>query len=339
MTYPVPTDEAGRLAALQALQILDTPREQLYDDVVALAAAICRTPIAIINLVDGDRQWGKALVGLESSEAPREASFCARTIVAPDGMLVVPDTLRDVAWSTNAQVLGDPHLRFYAGAAIVHEGHAVGSVCVADRTPRELDDGARAALQVLARQTGAHLQLRLRSRHLQTANDELRRLSVQDPLTCLANRTLLFDRLEHALRRRARNGGPVGVLFGDLDGFKAVNDSLGHAAGDEVLRAVARRLTRAARGTDTVARLAGDEFVVVCADLADAADLSAVADRLSAAVARPVPGLGGPVVPELSFGFALAQDGEDADELLARADASMYLAKQQRGRGRPSLAR
>lgn len=170
MTYPVPTDEAGRLAALQELSILDTPREQLYDDVVALAAAICRTPIAIINLVDADRQWGKALVGLDSSEAPREASFCARTIVAPDGMLVVPDTLDDAAWATNAQVLGAPHLRFYAGAAIHHDGHAVGSLCVADRAPRELDATSRAALQVLARQTAAHLQLRVRSRDLESAN-------------------------------------------------------------------------------------------------------------------------------------------------------------------------
>lgn len=339
MTYPVPMDEAGRLAALRELAILDTPREQLYDDVVALAAAICRTPIAIINLVDADRQWGKALVGLESSEAPRDASFCARTIVAADGMLVVPDTLGDAAWATNAQVLGDPHLRFYAGAAIFHDGQAVGSLCVADRAPRELDEDARAALQVLARQTGAHLQLRVRSRDLQTANDELRRLAVQDALTGLANRTLLFDRLEHALRRRARTGSPVGVLFGDLDGFKGVNDSLGHGAGDEVLRAVARRLVRAARGTDTVARLSGDEFVVVCADLDDAADLGAVAARLSAAVARPVPGLGTTVVPQLSFGHALAVDDDRAEDVLARADASMYLAKGERGRGRHVLAR
>jgi len=330
MTYPVPTDEAGRLAALQELDILDSAPEQLYDDVVALAAAICRVPIAIINLVDADRQWGKALVGLESSEAPREASFCARTIVAPDGMLVVPDTLADEAWATNAQVLGAPHLRFYAGAAIVHDGHAVGSLCVADRTPRTLRESEQEALQVLARQTSAHLQLRLRSQHLEDANEELRRLAVHDPLTGLANRTLLFDRLEHALRRRTRTGGPVGVLFGDLDGFKTVNDTYGHAAGDEVLRAVARRLNLAARATDTVARFAGDEFVVVCPDLAETADLEAVASRLAAAVARPVSGLDAGLVPQLSFGCALARDGDRAEDVLERADAGMYRAKRDR---------
>src|SRR6476659_2101361 len=114
MPHPLPDDETARLRSLRELDILDTAREQVYDDVVALAAAICGTPIALINFVDADRQWGKALVGLESSEAPREASFCARAIVGED-VLVVPDTRADPLWAGNAQVTGAPHLRFYAG--------------------------------------------------------------------------------------------------------------------------------------------------------------------------------------------------------------------------------
>ena len=331
MSFPSPRNETARLAALRDLQILDTPAERLYDDVVQLAAAICRTPIALINLVDADRQWGKALVGLESSEAPREASFCARTIVADDGLLVVPNTLEDPAWATNAQVVGEPRLRFYAGAAIVDgDGHALGSVCVADREPRVLAAQALDALQVLARQTAAHFALRRQTRRLHEANDELRRLAVQDPLTGLPNRTLLYDRLEHALRRSGRSGGVVGVIFCDLDGFKAVNDELGHEAGDELLCTVAQRLLFAARETDTVARLAGDEFVVVCPDVGDETTLTAVAERLSAAVARPTRLRDGAADPGMSMGLVLAAAGEDVDSVLRRADAAMYAAK--RGR-------
>lgn len=340
MPYPVPSTEGARMAVLEDLEILDTPAEALYDDVVALAAAICRTPIAVVNLVDADRQWGKALVGLPSSEAPREQSFCARTIVAPDGTMVVPDTLQDATWAQNAMVLGAPHLRFYAGAAIHADGQPVGTLCVADSTPRELDPQALSALQVLARQVSANLELRLRSRELRAANSELRRLAVQDPLTGLANRTLLLDRLELALRvrARARSGGAVGVLFGDLDGLKHVNDTYGHHAGDELLRAVGRRLARRARGTDTVARIAGDEFVIVCSRLPGEAELTAVGERLSTGVAAPVPGLPDEIVPRLSFGAAIARDGEDAAGILARADAAMYVAKQARRAARVLVA-
>src|SRR5687767_347654 len=136
--FPVPQNEAERMGALREVEILDTPPEQIYDDIVALASAICRTPIAVVNFIDEDRQWGKALVGLASSEAPRDASFCARTIVAEDGTFVVPDTAIDPDWSENAMVLGEPNLRFYAGAAIVVDGNALGTVCVADREARDL---------------------------------------------------------------------------------------------------------------------------------------------------------------------------------------------------------
>src|SRR5215470_6647582 len=98
MDAPIPPNEQERLATLRELAILDTPPEQIYDDVVQLAATICDTPIAVINYIDQGRQWGKALVGLEDSEAPREVSFCARTIVEEDGLLVVADTRSDPQW-------------------------------------------------------------------------------------------------------------------------------------------------------------------------------------------------------------------------------------------------
>jgi GAF domain-containing protein len=194
--YPIPANESARLALLQELAILDTAPEPLYDDIAKLAAAICGTPMAIINFVDADRQWGKALVGMDSSEAPREASFCARTIVTDGGMLVVPDTLNDPAWTDNAMVVGDPNLRFYAAAVIVAEDLALGTVCVADTEPRELSEEQLEALRILARQTAAHLELRRRSAQLESANDQLHQMALADSLTGLPNRTLLFDRLD-----------------------------------------------------------------------------------------------------------------------------------------------
>ncbi len=336
--YPVPEDEAARLEALRELQILDTGPEQAYDDVVKLAAAICGTPMAVINLIDRDRQWGKAMVGLADSEAPREDSFCARTIVAEDGVLIVPDTGGDPAWHDNPMVTGDPNLRFYAGAAIVTDsGHAVGSVCVADRRPRDITPEAVEALRILARQVAAHFELRRRSARLEAANAELHRLTIEDQLTGLANRTRLEDHLDLALRRRARTGQALGFLFCDVDRFKQVNDTYGHAAGDELLRLIAVRLAANSRGADTVARYAGDEFAIVCPDLMDPSDLDVVSARLFVAVAQPVVVAGQVMTPLLSIGSTVAVDGDSVDDVIRRADQAMYDAK--RAAGSPWPAR
>jgi diguanylate cyclase (GGDEF)-like protein len=320
-------DESERLATLRELEILDTEPEQIYDDVVALAAQICDMPIAIINFVDAERQWGKALVGLESSEAPREASFCARTIEQEQGVLVVPDTTVDPRWADNPQVIGDPGLRFYAGAAIVtEEGQALGSVCVADnRTPRDLDPDQIEALRLLARQTASHLKLRRQAAELARANGQLRELAIKDGLTGLPNRAFFQEALRIAVRQR-RKGNP-GLLFCDMDGFKQVNDRHGHHVGDELLRLAANRMTQTAREGDLVARLAGDEFVVLCPGIEDRADLDAVADRLTAAIAQPAVVAGIDLAPRISVGAALAHRGEDPAELLRRADAAMYRVK------------
>lgn len=328
MVFPVPPDEGARLAALRELSILDTPPEEIYDDVVRLAAAICGTPFAIINFVDEHRQWGKALVGLASSEAPREASFCARTIVSPSGTLIVPDTHADPAWATNAQVLGMPFLRFYAGASITDSrGHALGSVCVADQQPREITPEMVEALRILARQTAAHLQLRRNTMLLSQANDELRRHATHDALTGLANRTLMHDRVAHALATRLRTRRPLGLLFGDLDGFKLVNDRLGHVAGDSYLREVAARLNGVARAQDTVARISGDEFVVLCPEVTSEGELRRIAERYRGAVGMPLEIAGAALRPQISLGWTLAADGDTADTLIGRADEAMYATK------------
>jgi diguanylate cyclase (GGDEF)-like protein len=161
-------------------------------------------------------------------------------------------------------------------------------------------------------------------------NDQLHDMALADSLTGLPNRTLLFDRLDIALRMRARSGCTVGVVFIDLDHFKSVNDTLGHQAGDELLRAVASRLRGATRDADTVARVGGDEFVIVYPELPSEASLDTMTARLVDAVQRPVRVMATEVTPELSIGCVIAGEGDNADSLLKRADELMYQAKRSR---------
>lgn len=157
---PLSSDEEARLVALRSYGILDTEAEDAFDDVTSIAAAICDTPMALVSFVDADRQWFKSRVGLEASETPLDCSICAFGILQPE-MLVVADTRRDPRFVNNALVSGDPRLRFYAGAPLITpDGQPLGMLCVLDTRPRLLNQGQLAALQALARQTMAQLELR-----------------------------------------------------------------------------------------------------------------------------------------------------------------------------------
>ena len=164
--------------------------------------------------------------------------------------------------------------------------------------------------------------------------EELRAQALQDPLTGLPNRTLLLDRLAHALQRLGRRRGSVAVLFCDVDRFKVVNDSLGHQAGDELLIAVARRIEQGLRAGDTATRFGGDEFVVVCEDVRDEVQAAAVAERLASSLAEPFLVRGEDIYVTASVGVSMSSDPEDEPMALVRdADAAMYEAKAQ-GRAR-----
>ena len=158
-------------------------------------------------------------------------------------------------------------------------------------------------------------------------NSDLRHLAVTDPLTGLANRTLLFDHLELAIAQRARDGRDVAVLFCDVDGFKQINDGWGHETGDRLLRLLAERLLSAAREVDTVARLAGDEFVVICPGLDGPEDLGAIVERVTQAIRLAGAEDGQPPMPDVTIGSVILRPGETADEVLRRADGAMYDAK------------
>jgi GAF domain-containing protein len=161
MTTPKPIkSESVRVAALHNYAILDTEPEQAFDDLVLLASFICKTPIAMISLVDEDRQWFKSKVGVSISETPREIAFCATAIQQPD-VFVVPDTLNDERFRNNPLVVSEPNVRFYAGAPLIDEdGNALGTICVIDRIPREFGPDQQAALKALSRMVLAQLEFR-----------------------------------------------------------------------------------------------------------------------------------------------------------------------------------
>jgi len=159
-----------RVAALQKYAILDTEPEQAFDDLTLLASVICKTPIALISLVDEDRQWFKSRIGMKSSETPRDIAFCSVAIEQPD-VMIIPDTLEDERFRNNPFVTSEPNIRFYAGAPLINEdGYALGTLCVIDKKPRQFEAEQKEALQALGRLVLAQLEFR---RNLQLLKEAL----------------------------------------------------------------------------------------------------------------------------------------------------------------------
>jgi signal transduction histidine kinase len=150
--YPIPDNEPQRIEALRRYQILDSLPEQQYDDLVQLAAQITGAPIAVVSLVDEDRQWFKSIIGLDVKETRRDVAFCAHTILNTDRALIVEDACKDHRFLNNSLVTGDPHIRFYAGMPLVTEdGFALGALCVIDRVPKSLSENQIESLKCLSR--------------------------------------------------------------------------------------------------------------------------------------------------------------------------------------------
>jgi diguanylate cyclase (GGDEF)-like protein len=210
-----------------------------------------------------------------------------------------------------------------------HGEHQLGALDLYRDKTGTLSAHAMTSAQTLADVAAAYLLNAQARGELQDASERSRQAALHDPLTGLPNRVLLLERLDHALHRSKRSGKPPAMLFADLDRFKAVNDTHGHQVGDKLLVAVAERLTGQLRAGDTLARLSGDEFVILCEDVASPSDTDIIVARVATALSRPFVLSGIEVAVTASIGVARA-DSPDPDELLHQADLAMYRVKRQR---------
>lgn len=329
----MPVNEKARLKTLRSLKILDTAPEADFDDIAFLASHICQTPIALITLVDENRQWFKSKIGLDAQETSRDSAFCAHAI-APSSpeIFLVGDALRDERFAENPLVTGEPRIRFYAGAPLMTDANeALGTICVIDRQPRELTEDQKKALEALARQVSTHLKLRKLSAQFAVANEELQGLSLTDDLTGLLNRRGFMFHAEQQLKLNRTPRGSTGLVlvYADMDGLKQTNDVYGHNEGSAAICAIAGILKQSFRQSDIIARLGGDEFTVLAIN-ADREGGRLVAARLQKKITERNDKDQKPYKLDLSVGTILIKPGDETpiEELMARADAAMYENKQ-----------
>lgn len=314
-------DEAGRLAALERLQVLDTAPEAPFENIVSLVRSVLGVPIAAVTLVDGERQWFKARRGLPSAQTDRDISFCAHAINQIDP-LVVHDAKADPRFHKNPLVTGDPSIGSYAGIPLIlADGYAVGALCAIDVKPRAFTSLELAQLAGLARIVVQEL--------------ELRDIAERDHLTGALSRRAFCQEVENEIARFGRYRRPSTLLMIDLDHFKSINDRHGHQAGDQALREITALLDAAKRPADSLGRLGGEEFAMLLPETDVIAGL-AMANRLRRAIeAHPIAiGSGSEISITASFGVAeLTDDLSLPETWLAAADAPLLLAKS-RGRNR-----
>lgn len=328
---PLPADEDARLASLRRMALLDTPDEEAFDRVTRTAQRLFGMPIALISLVDAQRQWFKSCVGLPVRETSREVSFCGHAILQDD-IFVVEDASEDTRFADNPLVTGEPGIRFYAGRVLRNaEGFPVGTLCLIDSMPHEFSPADRQVLLDL----GAWAEAVFRTRELGEVQQQMlaeltaaRMASLVDPLLGVWNRRGIGDLLERELARALREGLPLSLLVIDFDHFKAVNDRYGHQAGDAVLCEGVRRIRSGLRGYDVLGRFGGEEFIVVLPQ-SSVEVAAAVAERVRRSVAASPMSVAGLEIPvTISIGAAgLGSESVSAAQLLEMADRAVYRAK------------
>jgi diguanylate cyclase (GGDEF)-like protein len=307
-------DEPARIAALGRYQILDTPREAAFEDIVALVRAALSVPIAAVSLVDHERQWFKAQGGLAVCETARSISFCTHTIQTRAPM-IIEDARTDDRFRNNPLVMGEPFIAAYAGIPLASpDGYNIGSLCAIDTVPRRFTLVQIDILRGLAKIVLNEFEMRQQAQH--------------DELTGVLTRGAIIAQARLEIARRDRHNRPSALLMFDVDRFRGINDRLGHPGADHVLRTLAVGASSALRTGDHIARVGGDEFMILLPEtLPDEAE--AVAERVRKSVAG-ITYRGLPVgAVTISLGVApLTRHIADFDAWAVTVDQLLYCAKQ-----------
>lgn len=317
----LPPDEQQRIQSLHQLQILDTEPEERFDRVARLAKRLFDVPMALVSLVDVNRQWFKSCFGLEAKETGRDVSFCGHAILG-DAPFVIEDATQDERFADNPLVSGAPHIRFYAGVPLVyHDGTKLGTLCIIDTKPRhfspdeinDLLDLAKIAEQELSNSLTATL----------------------DPLTLISNRRGFFALGAKSVDYCRAAQLPLSLAYFDLDNFKHINDTHGHSAGDALLKAFAATMRDSFRESDVFARIGGDEFVVLMSGASEPV-AGVVIERFKQAIEAYNQRSGHAYAIEFSVGMTSASSNAklSIQELVELADKRMYQDKQSKSRKR-----
>ena len=317
----IPDDEKQRLEKLRALKLLDSAPEERFDRLTRMAKRMFGVDISVLSLIDDGRQWFKSKSTEMDipDETSREVSFCGHAILGND-VFVIKDALDDHRFKDNPLVTKDPNIRFYAGYPLkVNNGSALGTLCIIDTEPREFDADDSQLLKdlgVMAEQEIAALQL-----------------ATLDELTLISNRRGFTGLAKHSINICRRKGLAASILLFDLNKFKPINDTYGHAEGDRALLVFANIMRKVFRESDVFGRIGGDEFAVLMMDV-DTENTQRVIERFQAEITAYNQQAQRGYDIEYSIGFinTLVDDNVDIDYLLAEADKKMYAEKGQKVR-------
>lgn len=310
----IPQDELQRIDDLKSLNILDTPSEERFDRLTRMAKRMFNVPIALVSLVDENRQWFKSCVGLDVSETARDISFCGHAILGDD-VFIIPDTSLDERFMDNPLVLDAPFIRFYAGCPLkLPNSRKMGTLCIIDVEPRHLDKEDIDLLKDLASMVESEIAA------LQIATlDELTKISNRRGFNILAQKSIDYSK---------RNKVEACMVYFDLNNFKPINDNFGHIEGDRVLTTFANLMKKSIRESDISARLGGDEFAILLLNATPKGACLAVEKfqrSLNSYNQKANRGY------EISFSHGIVEFNpekhENVDALLADGDIQMYECK------------
>lgn len=316
-TPAFPQDEETRLNTLKSLDVLDTDPEERFDRLTRMSRRLFGVPIALVSLIDENRQWFKSCVGLDVSETPRDISFCGHAILGSD-IFVIPDAAKDERFADNPLVVNEPNIRFYAGCPLKsHNGSKLGTLCIIDREPRNLTEEDLETLRDLASMV---------ERELAAVQ-----LATLDELTKISNRRGFLSLAQHTLKLSTRQDIPTSLAFIDLNNFKPINDNYGHAEGDKALIAFTELMKSSFRETDLFARLGGDEFVVLFSNASSKFATEAM-NRFSKSLEEFNQKANRGYSISFSYGIVEfdPEKHDSIDALLTEGDTLMYECKKQR---------
>ena len=312
----LPKNEAQRVKTLKSLNILDTLPEERFDRLTRMSKRLFDVPIALVSLVDENRQWFKSCMGLDVSETPRDISFCGHAILGSE-VFVIPDATKDLRFADNPLVADAPDIRFYAGCPLKSlNGSSLGTLCIIDREPREFSKEDIEALKDLAAMVEQEL--------------DAVQMATLDELTKISNRRGFMQLAEHYLNFAMRHEISASLVFVDLNDFKPINDKFGHAEGDRALVTFADQMQKTFRQTDLFARLGGDEFVILFSNAA-----GNYAEEIMNKFERSINEYNKVAKRgyDLSFSYGVVEFDKEShksvDALLAEGDALMYECKKQ----------